>query len=158
MYLHFTGHYISCKKMLSCRSGREDFLPFSWCKKIFQFLWLLPRSALASPIRVCMSCHGWQNVRALGSATPKCVHSHSFSSSLPLSSVPFGEHQGLTHAEGKISTQVILSVACFRRYEISHHEFWQWNLWMQVAKCVATPCQGIASWFVCWVKRQPLFR
>ena len=80
------------KEMLSCRSRREDFFPFSWCEKIVQFLWLLPRSALASPIRVCMSCHRWQNIRALGSATPKCVHSHSFSSSSPLSSIPFGEH------------------------------------------------------------------
>lgn len=88
----FAFYRTGCKKeMLSCRSRREDFFPFSWCKEISQSLWLLPRSALASPIRVCMSCHGWQNVRALGSATPKCVHSHSFSSSLPLSSILFGE-------------------------------------------------------------------
>lgn len=42
--------------MLSCRSRREDFFPVSRCKKIFQFLWILPRSALASAMcGVCVS-------------------------------------------------------------------------------------------------------
>lgn len=101
----FAFYRTDCKEgMLSCRSRREDFFPFSRCKKIFQFLWFLPRSALASPMcGVCVSCHGWQHIRALGSATLKGMHSHSSSSPLSLCSLLFGEHQGLTHTEEKKS-------------------------------------------------------
>lgn len=90
----FAFYRTDCKQeMLSCRSRREDFFPFSRCKKIFQFLWFLPRSALASPMcGVCVSCRGWQHIRAVGSATSKGMHSHSSSSPLSLCSLLLGEH------------------------------------------------------------------
>lgn len=87
-YLHFSGQ---TEEMLSCRSRGEDFFPFSRCKKIFQFCDFSQICISKSNVwSVC--CHGWQLVRALGSAASKGMHSHSSSSSSSLSSSPFGAH------------------------------------------------------------------
>lgn len=88
----FAFYRTDCKEeLLSCRSRGEDFFPFSRCKKIFEFCDFSQICISKSNVwSVC--CHGWQLVRALGSAASKGMHSHSSSSSLSLSSSPFGEH------------------------------------------------------------------